>query len=301
VFQGEIKAWLKSGAISSIGFERTLKGTPQGGVISPLLANIALDGLERQFGIYSRYGRYLVPAKRTGSNKDVAVFRYADDFIVLAPSKDVLVNYVIPKVTSFLGTVGLNLNDAKTRIVNISEGFEFLGFCFRRYYRRNGEIKEFTYFPSRTRLDRFMEKLTNYVKLNQSKDVHEIIIAMNRRINGFCNYFKWSNAHRAFSYMGNRIYILMLRWAKARHNGRGVKWLVARYWTQVGNYNWVFSFQGVHLLLPVQLTIKNWWKWPKVRLDTSPFDPDEADYWRQRTWKTRADLEGFTNEDFFHL
>jgi len=71
--------WLKSGAISRVGFERTKKGTPQGGVISPLLANIALDGLERQFGIYSRTGKYKPPSCGSGTDKDVAFFRYADD------------------------------------------------------------------------------------------------------------------------------------------------------------------------------------------------------------------------------
>lgn len=107
-----------------IGFEKSERGTPQGGVISPLLANIALDGMERQFGIYSRTGKHNPPSKRRRYNKDVAFFRYADDFIIIAPSRDVRANYIIPKVKSSLLTVGLSLNEVKTRIVNVSDGLE---------------------------------------------------------------------------------------------------------------------------------------------------------------------------------
>lgn len=295
-FKEEIRAWLKSGAISSVGFEETKKGTPQGGVISPLLANIALDGLERQFAIYSKNGNYLRPSKRAGLNKDVAVFRYADDFIVLAPSKEILEQYVISKVRSFLATVGLSLNDAKTRVVNISEGVEFLGFCFRRFYRRNGEIKKFTFYPSRARLDRFMDKLTEYVKLTWNKDVREIIAGMNRRIVGVCNYFRWSDAHDAFSYLDTRIVDLVLRWARYRHKGRGKRWLVNRYFRQVGNRKWVFSYLGIDLILPSQLRVLKWWKWPKVRIDASPFNPDQVDYWCQRRKKAGYRMEGFDND-----
>jgi len=135
-FRGIIKNWLKSGVISEVGFEMTEKGTPQGGVISPLLANITLHGMERMFGIYSRTNRYLSPRKRRGYNKHVLLFRYADDFIVLAPSKEILEFHVIPKVMAFLAEAGLNLNSTKTRVVNIAQGFEFLGFKFQRYFRR---------------------------------------------------------------------------------------------------------------------------------------------------------------------
>ncbi len=280
-FQRIIEAWLKSGAISQIGFERTEKGTPQGGVISPLLANIALDGLERQFGIYTRTGKYKAPSQRNGYDKDVAVFRYADDFIVLAPSREVLVNYVIPKVESFLSTVNLSLNEGKTRIVNVSDGFKFLGFVFQRFCHRNGFIKEFTYFPSRDRLDRFLVKLKNYIRFNWNVDVKDFIKGLNRRIRGFCNYFKWSNAHKAFAYLSHRIWELLWQWAKRWHPKRNRKWLRSHYWKIVGNNKWVFSCQGIHLVEPYTLTVQ-WWKWSKVRIHTSPYDQKAAEYWRNR-------------------
>nr|MDO8086901.1 reverse transcriptase domain-containing protein [Candidatus Sigynarchaeum springense] len=259
------------------------KGTPQGGVISPLLANIALDGLERQFGIYSANGKYLVPSHRRGISKDVAVYRYADDFIVLAPSREVLETHVIPKVREFLATMGLDLNDAKTRVVNVEEGFTFLGFTFRRYRRRNGEIREFECTPSRERIDKFMARISEFVWSRRNGDVKELIESLNRKIIGFCNYFKWSRAYRAFSYLSFRLWELMWRWAKNRHYRRGAKWIRKRYWRAGGRNKWVFSFEGVNLVQPCRLTTQ-WWKWPRVRIQASPYNPDETEYWANR-WK----------------
>lgn len=290
-FQGIIRSWLKSGAVGPVGFELTEKGTPQGGVISPLLANIALDGLERQFGIFSRNGVYINPSKRAGLNRLIAVYRYADDFIVLAPSREVVVNYIIPMVKAFLATVGLSLSEAKTRVVNVSEGFDFLGFTFRRFYQRNGNIRKFTYFPSRERLDRFMSKLRMYVNLNVTIDVVELIAGVNRRVIGACNYYKWSNAHDAFGYLTFRLWELMWQWAKKRHPKRGSKWIRDRYWKAVGGSKWVFSFHGSTVVQPYTLTVQ-WWKRPMARILTSPFDAKEADYWARRRKRWNEDESG---------
>ena len=283
-----VRKWLRSGAISQVGFELIKKGTPQGGVISPLLANIALDGLERQFGIYTRTGNYIGPSHRSGQNKDIALFRYADDFIILAPSKEILVNYVIPKVKSFLLEIGLNLNEAKTHVVNLSEGFKFLGFKFQRFYRQNGSIRKFTYFPSRERLDRFLIKLKDYIRLNWNVDIKDFIKGLNRRIRGFCNYYRWSDAHRAFGYLSYRIWELMWRWAKRRHPKQNSGWLRKHYWKEIGNSKWVFTYQGVNLVQPYTLTVQ-WWKWPKVKIHSSPYDPEAIKYWQyqQRRRKVR--------------
>ena len=281
-FQGIVRSWLKSGSIDRVGFERTKKGTPQGGVISPLLANIALDGLERLFGIYSRTGKYRPPSCRNRMDKDVAFFRYADDFIIIAPSREVITRYIVPKVKSFLLEIGLSLNEAKTRIVNISEGFKFLGFEFRRFYRRDGSIKEFSHSPSRERLDRFLANLKLYIRFNWNVDVKDLIRGLNRRIRGFCNYYKWSKAYQAFSYLSHRIWEILWQWAKRRHRRkRGRKWIRDRYWKTIGNSKWIFSFEGVHMIQPYSLTAQ-WWKYPKVRIHTSPYDYNALAYWEKR-------------------
>ena len=204
-----------------------------------------------------------------------------DDFIILAPSKDVLVKYVIPKIKAFLSRIGLELNKAKTRIVNISEGFKFLGFTFRRFYRCNGDIKEFTYYPNKARLDRFLIKLKKYIRFNRQVDVKVLIQGLNRRIRGFCNYFKWSNAYKAFAYLSYRIWGLLWCWAQRRHPKRNRTWLRDHYWTTVGNSKWVFSYQGIHLIQPYELNVP-WWRYPKVRIHTSPYDIMTAEYWKKR-------------------
>lgn len=284
-FTGYIRAWLESGAISRVGFSPTLKGTPQGGVISPLLANIALDGLERLFGIYTKTGNYYQPSARAGLNKGVAVFRYADDFIVLAPSKEVLVNHVIPTIKVFLSKIGLDLNEAKTRVVNVSDGFDFLGFHFRRFYRKNGAVKTFLYQPRRDRLDLFLHGLKVWLRKNLHVSVQDVIAGLNRRIRGFCNYFKWSNAHRAFSYLEHRIYWILHHWVRHRHQKkRGARWLKYHYWRPVKDNNWLFHFKGKSLVQAYSFTTK-WWLRAPVKVHTSPHDPDELEYWNERAKK----------------
>ena len=281
-FRRIIRGWLKAGSISRIGFSKTEKGTPQGGVISPLLANIALDGMERLFGIHSRNGTYLNPQSRRGLNKGVSLYRYADDFLVLAPSRTILEDHVLPKIREFLAKAGVSFNDAKTRITNILEGFDFLGFHFHRFKRKDGTFKEFIYSPVRNRLERFLLELKIWLRRRYSSPVKEIITGLNRRIRGFCNYFKWSNAHRAFAYLNSRIYNMMWSWARHRHQRkRGARWIKYRYWRPTRGDNWLFHFEGAELVQPYTLTVK-WWKRPAVRIHTSPHDSNMLDYWKKR-------------------
>lgn len=101
--------------------------------ISPLLANIALDGMERLFGSQRRNGRTICPSARKGNYKGVSLIRYADDFVVTPRAREVLEDYVIPRLTDFLVGRGLSLSETKTRIVHIGDGFNFLGFTIRRF------------------------------------------------------------------------------------------------------------------------------------------------------------------------
>lgn len=269
-------------------------------MISPLLANVALDGLERQFGIYSRNDRYIAPVQRRGQDKGVAVFRYAGNFIVTAPSREILAQYVIPKVRDFLSTVGLSNNEAKTQVVNISDGFDFLGFHFQRFCRRDGSIKELMYSPSQPRLDKFVGKLKACVHHGWKMDVKELIRGLNLRIRGFCNYYRWSDAHKAFACLSYRLWELLWRWVRRRHKPRDHGLGVNHYWKVVGGSNWVFSYQSVHLILPWTLTVQ-WWKWPQVRTDTSPYDPEAMQYWqaRQQRCKQRQGAGEIARDPFF--
>ena len=281
-FVGYIRAWLKAGTITRVGFSTTDKGTPQGGVISPLLANIALDGMERLFGIYTKSGNYYKPSARQGRNRGIALFRYADDFIVLAPSREILEQYVIPTIKSFLAKMGLNLNEMKTRVVNVSEGFDFLGFHFHRFFRKNGARKSFLYQPRRSRLDLFLRGLKVWLRKNLHASIQEVIASLNRKTRGFCNYFKWSNAHVAFAYLSHRIHWILYHWIRRRHQKkRGARWLKYRYWIPVKGNNWLFHFKGAVFKPPFKYTTR-WWLRAPVRIHTSPHDPEALEYWAIR-------------------
>jgi RNA-directed DNA polymerase len=121
VFATVIRRWLKAGVVELGHYADTEAGTPQGGVISPLLANIALDGMERLFGSETPEGSPLPPARRKHPNTGISLIRYADDFVVTAPTREVLEAYVQPRITAFLAERGLTLSEAKTRVVHVTE------------------------------------------------------------------------------------------------------------------------------------------------------------------------------------
>ncbi|MCF2139316.1 MAG: hypothetical protein K9W44_04600 [Candidatus Lokiarchaeota archaeon] len=148
----------------------------------------------------------------------MTVYQYIDDFIATALSKEVLEDYALPKLKEFLESIGLSLNPAKTKNVNVSEDFDFLFFHFHRFHRRDGSVKQFIYVPCCDRLDSFMKKLKIWLRKSQHLAVQEIITGLNRKIKGFCNYFKWSsNAHKAFSYLNHRFYKMLWNWVRHRH------------------------------------------------------------------------------------
>ena len=137
-FTGTIERWLKAGSIDMGTWSASEAGTPQGGIISPLAANVALDGMERLFGCEDRDGNPVKAVTKKGMDKSVVLIRYADDFLVTAPSKEILEQHVLPSIEAFLAERGLVLNREKTRIVSIDEGFNFLGFTARKF--RNGKL-----------------------------------------------------------------------------------------------------------------------------------------------------------------
>ena len=108
----------------------------------------------------------------------------------------------------------------------------------------------------------------------------DLIKGLNKRIRGFCNYFKWSSAYKVFAYLSHRIWELLWQWAKHRHHRkRSRKWIRDYYWKTIGNSKWVLYYQGIHLVEPYNLTAQ-WWKWLKVRIHTSPYDPKAVAYWK---------------------
>jgi len=133
VFTAVTRRWLKAGVVEFGRWSESSAGTPQGGIISPLLANIALDSMERLFGSEDKRGNQVAPSARKGFNRGLSCIRHADDLVVSAPSQEAIEEHVLPRLAEFLGERGLELSEAKTRIVHVDDGFDFLGFNIRRF------------------------------------------------------------------------------------------------------------------------------------------------------------------------
>lgn len=273
VFQTTIRRWLQAGVVELGHYSDTEAGTPQGGVISPLLANIALDGMERLFGCQTPDGRYLLPSKRKGPNKGISLIRYADDFVVTASSREVLEEYVVPLLTAFLAERGLTLSEAKTRIVHRDEGFDFLGFTIRRFKRA------LLVTPQKEKVQAHLRRLKAILDGNKTATVEGVVHQLNPVIWGWAGYYRACCASATFSTISHRLWQMTWRWAKRRHPNKTSQWVYERYYRRVGTRKWVFGTVRTTLRNPTRMHIR---RHAKVRHYHSPYDPSLRAYWAER-------------------
>jgi len=273
VFQTVVRRWLKAGVVELGHYQDTEEGTPQGGVISPLLANIALDGMERLFHCEWRSGRQIQPARRVGLDRGINLVRYADDFVVTAPSREVLETYVKPKLEAFLAERGLTFSETKTRIMHIDEGFNFLGFTIRRF---KGKLLT---KPQKEKVKAHVRRLKGIVVQHQQSRQATLVKQLNPLIAGWTNYYQHGASSRAFNRVGSHLWRMLWHWARRRHPNKPKRWLYRRYWKQVGQRRWVFGDKDVTLRHPADTHIT---RWVKVRGRSSPYDPAQRDYWAGR-------------------
>ena len=305
VFRKQIKAWLKAGVVTNDVFSRTESGTPQGGVISPLLANIALHGMEKAIsdrfqatkgrvikGSKARYG-YLVQKPK--------FVRYADDFVVLCEELSV-VEECKELIQEWLSKWGLKLKDSKTKIVHTlkeyqgqTPGFDFLGvnvrqyfrgkkhtnFCSNRNARRQLECKTYL-LPSKKSIMRHYEELSNTVKANNGKEQVDLINALQRKITGWCNYYKPYNSKETFTKLNHILWKRLLRWAVRRHRNKGKDWVVKKYWKTIEGRKWTFT-DGEYTLVTHDKH-RSGVNHIKVKGNKSPYDGDD-EYWVKRLEK----------------
>jgi len=223
--------WLKSGVVYRGQLTATTMGTPQGGIISPALANWTLNGLENDLiaHLEARFG-----VNRTRTLK-VGVIRYADDFVVTGASQELLENDVKPWIEGFLAERGLRLSAAKTRIVHIDQGFDFLGWNFRKY---SGTL---LIKPSKKNVKTFYEKLRNLIGNSLGLRQEDLIRMLNPMLRGWAQYHSPVVAKQTFSRMDSLINWRLMRWAKRRHPTKSADWLHKRYWRTVEGRSWVFA------------------------------------------------------------
>lgn len=222
-----LKKWLKAGYVYRHQLFPTAAGTPQGGIISPVAANMTLDGLE------ARLTEKLPKAKRTSLKMNMV--RYADDFIITGFSKEWLECEVKPVVVEFLAERGLVLSPEKTRITSIEEGFDFLGWNIRKY---SGKL---LIKPSKANIKAHLDKIREIVKGNKAAKQANLIRQLNPVIRGWANHHRHAVAKKTFAWVDNRIWSMLWQWAVRRHPNKGARWVKEKYFKAQGTRNWVFA------------------------------------------------------------
>ena len=233
-----LRKWLKSGVVDRGRFTATEAGTPQGGIISPCLANATLNGLELRLKnhLADRFG-----SKKAERSK-VQVVRYADDFVITAASKELLENEVKPWVEQFLSVRGVELSQEKTRITHITTGFDFLGWNFRKYVPKSQYRKPTLLIkPSKKNVSAFYRRVREIITDSGALTQDALIGQLNPVLRGWAQYHSAAVAKQTFSKLDHLIFWRIWRWAKRRHPKKSSAWIRKKYFFSIGGRNWVFA------------------------------------------------------------
>ena len=272
--RGRIGQWLKAGVIDRGRFAPTEQGSPQGGVISPVLMNVVLHGMEEAAGV-----RYIT----TGSNAGTArpgspvLIRYADDALALCHSRE-QAEQVQARLAAWLQPRGLVFNEDKTRVVHLDDGVDFLGFSVRRY-RGKLLIK-----PGKAAVKRIKARLTAEMKALRGHNAQMVLIRLNPVIRGWSAYYRHCVSSKVFDALDDHVWKLTYKWANWTHPHKGKRWIVRKYFGRFAHTRrdrWVFGDRGsgAYLLkfawtkITRQTLVKGW---------ASPDDPALASYWAAR-------------------
>lgn len=272
-----LKKWLKAGFVYQNELFPTDTGTPQGGIISPVAANMTLDGLETMLA------EKFPTAKRLRLKMNMV--RYADDFIVTGHSKEWLEQEVKPAVVQFLSERGLALSPEKTKITHIKEGFDFLGWNIRKY---NGKL---LMKPSKANVKSHLGKIREVIKANKSAKQVNLIKLLNPILRGWANYHCHIVAKETFARNDQRVWLMLWRWAVRRHPNKGARWVKDKYFKTRGSRNWVFTAtekrndgtQKEYVLrYQADMPIK---RHLKIKAHANPYDPQWEQYFESRWGK----------------
>ncbi|UUX93323.1 group II intron reverse transcriptase/maturase [Methanoplanus endosymbiosus] len=213
--------FLKSGFVFDNSLFSTDRGTPQGGLISPILANMTLDGIEHILNV--RFPKM-----------KMHFIRYADDFLVIIPTAETA-NEAKEIIREFLAIKGLELSEEKTVITNINDGFDFLGYNFRKY---KGKL---LIKPSKKSIKLITDKIRDKTRKARAWSQDELIKVLNPTIRGWVNYHRHNSAKETFQKLDSYLWTVTWKWGKRRHSNKGHKWIASKYWHVEGKRNWVFK------------------------------------------------------------
>lgn len=279
-----IEQWLKAGYVENSVFNVTETGVPQGGIISPLLANIALHGMESALGIQYNKNGYTV--------SDRGIVRYADDLVVFCKSQEDAES-AVDELSKWMKTRGLALSNSKTKIVHLTEGFNFLGFNVRWYRDKNTKSgKKVLIKPSKESLQDIRNNIKKVWLENKSHNVNYLISKLNPIIRGVANYYRTVVSSQTFGKLDHWMFEREKRYAKRMHPKKNQGWRNRRYWGRLNldrDDHWVFGDKrtGQYLLKFSWRKIK---RHAMIKNDASPDDPSFKEYWELRNKKKSETL-----------
>ena len=285
-----LQKWLKSGYLDKSVFYKTDEGAPQGGIISPVLSNLALDGLERRLR-----EKFPLTGKgfREGRKALVNLVRYADDFLITGKSKELLENEVKPLVEQFLKERGLELSSEKTVITHIEDGFDFLGQTTRKF--GNTCLTR----PSKKNVKTFLQGLRKVIKENKAATPYALIALLNPKIRGWANFHRHAASSKTFVAVDAHLFQSLWQWAKRRHPAKSRDWIKRKYFATVGQRDWRFFGERTDdtgqrslnwLRLAASTPIR---RHTKIKGDANPYDPTWEVYFEERLGlKMEANLRG---------
>ena len=249
-----LSAFLRAGVLSEDGADRrTITGTPQGGILSPLLANIALSVLDEHLA--AKWAA-LGPDWRRGKHRRrggavARLVRYADDLVVMVAGTRDDAEALRDEVAAVIAPMGLRLSEAKTRVVHIDEGFDFLGWRIQRRARRGrgGERAVYTY-PSKKALASAMEKVRSLTRREKHRTLADLLRRLDPVLRGWCSYFRHGVSKRTFSYLDQYAFWRVVGWLRRRHTGIG--WGTLRRRLLPG---WEVRDGGIELFRPRKVAV----------------------------------------------
>jgi RNA-directed DNA polymerase len=282
-----IRQWLKAGYVEAEVFSQTDSGTPQGGVISPLLANIALHGLETVLAQHRKIRTSLRQVKgkqyqRRRHYPKYGYIRYCDDFVVSAESQ-ADIEAIVPEIQEWLSERGLALNLEKTQIRRVSTGFNYLGFNIRQYNHQECLCK-----PPKEKVIAKLREIKAWLRRHKTVTAAKVISYLNPILRGWANYYRSVSSKQTFAYFQHRLVMMLWRWAQRRHPQKGSKWVKRKYFGTLRGDRWRFfastkDRQGnekkLYLTNISEVEIR---RHIKVKGKASPDDPTLSDYWKNR-------------------
>lgn len=299
-----IEKWLKAGILDQNIYTIPDTGTPQGGTISPLLCNIALDGLEKELNIiYDQQGyitRKLNPLNRT-------LVRFADDFVIICPSKEVA-ELTVSELKNLLVSRGLSLAPDKTRIVSTFDGFDFLGFNIRHILKLEYKYiylsqddmtsgiesakKEFVstlIIPSKKSISSAKKRLTEIFHQHRGKTAEKLIAKLNPVIRGYCESKRTSVFTHAARTLNHHLFQLQIAWMRRKHPKKNYSWRILKYFTHYKtffiNNRWTFKSPETGRICFQHIWFAKKKFWVPVVGSYCPDDPALQSYWKERQHK----------------